>query len=140
MIELPQSHEIPKDELHFQYSRASGPGGQNVNKVSSRAQLKWNARDTTRLPERVKERFLTLYHGRLTNEGEIVIASQATRDQRSNQEDCVTKLREMIMSVWTAPKKRRPTKPSKGSKERRLKSKQNTSQKKNLRRDVRGDG
>lgn len=139
MIELPQAYEIPKEELHLQYSRSSGPGGQNVNKVSSKAQLKWNARDTTRLPERVKERFLAQFGGRLTNEGEIVIASQLTRDQRSNQEDCLAKLREMIMSVWSAPKKRRPTKPSKGSKERRLKAKQSTSQKKNLRRDVRGE-
>jgi ribosome-associated protein len=139
MIQLPQSYEIPREELHFQYSRSGGPGGQNVNKVSSKAQLKWNARETTRLPERVKERFLTQYASRLTNEGEVVIASQLTRDQRSNHEDCLTKLREMIMAVWTAPKKRRPTKPSKGSKERRLKSKQSTSQKKNLRRNVGGE-
>lgn len=139
MIQLPQSYEIPREELHFQYSRSGGPGGQNVNKVSSKAQLRWNARETTRLPERVKERFLALYGGRLTNEGEIVIASQLTRDQRSNHEDCLTKLREMIMSVWTAPKKRRPTKPSKGSKERRLKAKQSTSQKKNLRRNLGGE-
>lgn len=139
MIQLPQSYEIPRDELHFQYSRSSGPGGQNVNKVSSKAQLKWNARETTRLPERVKERFLSQYASRLTNEGEVVIASQLTRDQRSNHEDCLTKLREMIMAVWSAPKKRRPTKPSKGSKERRLKAKQSTSQKKNLRRNLGGE-
>jgi ribosome-associated protein len=137
MIELPQSHEIPRDEIHLQYSRSSGPGGQNVNKVSSKVQLKWNARATTRLPEPVKERFLSRYASRLTNEGEVVVASQLTRDQRSNQEDCLTKLREMILAVWTAPKKRRPTKPSKGSKERRHQAKKNTSTKKDLRKSIR---
>lgn len=137
MIQLPQSHEIPREDVDFQYSRSGGPGGQNVNKVSSKVQLRWNARTTIRLPEPVKERFLARYASRLTNEGDVVIASQLTRDQRSNQEDCITKLREMILAVWTAPKKRRPTKPSKGSKERRHQAKKNTSEKKNLRRGIR---
>lgn len=139
MIQLPQSYEIPREELHFQYSRSGGPGGQNVNKVASKVQLKWNARHTTRIPEQVRERFVVRYSSRLTTTGDIVIASQTTRDQRANQDDCVSRLREMIMSVWTAPKKRRPTKPSKGSKERRLKAKQSTSQKKNLRRNLGGE-
>jgi ribosome-associated protein len=139
MIQLPQSHEIPREELHFQYSRSGGPGGQNVNKVSSKVQLKWNARNTSRIPEQVRERFVTRYSSRLTNTGDIVISSQTTRDQRVNQDDCIERLREMIMSVWTAPKKRRPTKPTKGSKERRHLAKKKTSEKKNFRRDVRGD-
>jgi ribosome-associated protein len=139
MISLPQSREIPRSEIHLQFVRSSGPGGQNVNKVSSKVQLRWNARHTTRLPEPVKERFLARYASRLTNDGDIIIVSQSTRDQRVNQEDCVNRLREMILSVWHPPKARKPTKPTKGAKERRLKAKQNVSQKKNLRRDIRGE-
>ena len=111
---------IPEEELVWSFSRSSGPGGQNVNKVSSKATLHWNVAATTVLPDEVRERFLTTFRTRFTTRGEIVLSSQEYRDQPKNIEACREKLKEMLLSVWKAPKKRRPTKRTKGSQMRRL--------------------
>ena len=121
---------IPGGELEFSYARSSGPGGQNVNKVSSKAVLRWNPATSQGLPEPVRERFLATYGSRLTNEGELILASQLSRDRLKNIADCLNRLRALILAVAVAPKKRRPTKPSKGSIERRIQSKKDTSSKK----------
>jgi ribosome-associated protein len=130
---------IPADELQWAFARSSGPGGQNVNKVSSKAVLRWNMLASTALPPDVRERFLAKHASRLTTEGELIISSQRYRDQGRNIADAKEKLVEMLAGVATAPKKRRPTKPSRAAKARRIESKQATSKKKQLRSRVRED-
>lgn len=127
---------IPDDELAFSFARSSGPGGQNVNKVNSKATLRWNITASAALPDDVRSRFLKLYANRLTNDGEILITSQESRDQPKNIAICLEKLRGMIQQVLMAPKKRRPTKPTKGSKQRRLNDKKQRSELKAGRRNI----
>ena len=114
---------IPQDELQFTYARSSGAGGQNVNKVNSKAVLRWNPVTSRALTEAVRARFLASFASKLTVDGELVLMSDRHRDQGRNAADCIEKLKEMISSVWRAPKKRKATKPTFGSKQRRLKSK-----------------
>ena len=126
--------EIPTSEFEFTFIRSSGPGGQNVNKVSTKARLRWPVEVTQSLPEAVKERFTKRYHRRLTNEGELILTSQRYRDQAKNVSDCLVKLREMIDAVVDVPKPRKKTKPTRGSKERRLKEKRTRAERKDLRK------
>jgi ribosome-associated protein len=134
MLTINSHISIPADELQFTFARSSGPGGQNVNKVASKATLRWDVRGTPSLPEDVKQRFLTTYQSRLTTLGEILIVSQESRDQPRNIEICREKLRQMILAVVRAPKKRRATKPTKGSQTRRLNEKKSRAQVKEGRR------
>ena len=134
MLQISANITIPDDELQLSFSRSSGPGGQNVNKVSSKATLRWAVRHTPSLPDDVRQRFLETYSSRITNDGEILIVSQESRDQPKNIEICHTKLRDMILTVLRPPKKRRKTKPTKGSKVRRLNAKKSRSQLKEGRR------
>ena len=126
--------QIPPAEFEFTYARSSGPGGQNVNKVNSKAVLRWQATKSPSLPEAVRARFLAKYGSRLTGDGELLITSERYRDQPRNIDDCLEKLREMLLAVAVAPKKRKKTKPSRASKERRLDSKKRDSTKKHNRR------
>ncbi|MEK7355473.1 MAG: alternative ribosome rescue aminoacyl-tRNA hydrolase ArfB [Bdellovibrionota bacterium] len=114
---------IPQDELHFTYARSSGAGGQNVNKVNSKAVLRWLPATSRAMPEAVRQRFMNKFGSRLNAEGELIVTSERHRDQGRNVADCLEKLKEMIASVWTAPKKRKATKPTFGSKQRRIKAK-----------------
>ena len=125
---------IPENELRLSFARSSGPGGQNVNKVSSKAILHFAVRTSPSLPNDVRVRFLDRYANRINNAGEVVIHSEEFRDQPKNIQSCYDKLKEMVLSVLKAPKKRRPTKPSRGSKVRRLKEKKARSQVKEGRR------
>lgn len=124
---------VPDEEIHFSYARSSGKGGQNVNKVNSKAVLTWRFVENRSLPEDVRDRFRVRYQARLTNAGEIVLQSDRFRDQPRNISDCLEKLRQMIMDVAVPPKKRKKTKPTFGSKQRRLESKKRDSVKKKLR-------
>lgn len=126
--------QIPPAEFEFTYARSSGPGGQNVNKVNSKAVLRWQVTKSPSLPEAVRARFLAKYGSRLTGDGDLLITSERYRDQPRNIDDCLEKLREMLLSVAVAPKKRKKTKPSRASKERRLDSKKRDSTKKRNRR------
>ncbi len=130
--------QLPQDELEFTYARSSGAGGQNVNKVNSKAILRWNALNSRVLQGGIRERFLARFGSRLTVDGDLIIMSDRHRDQGKNASDCLEKLRAMLASVATAPKQRRATKPTFGSKIRRLKSKRAQSEKKQGRR-VRDD-
>ncbi len=121
-------------EFEWSFARSSGPGGQNVNKVNSKAVLRWRPVDSPSLPEDVRQRFLTRYGSKLTEDGDLVIASDEHRDQPKNISASLEKLREMILQVLIAPRKRKPTKPSLGSKRRRLEGKQRQSEKKEGRR------
>jgi len=126
--------QIPRDELHFTFARSSGPGGQNVNKLNTKAVLRWSITTTSSLPEDVRRRFLAQFRSRVTENGEFVIASQKFRDQSRNIADCLKKLEAMLASVAVAPRKRKRTKPSRGSVERRLDVKRRRAKRKKERR------
>ncbi len=134
MLEITPTLRIPHDEFQWAFVRSSGPGGQNVNKVSSKAQLRWAIAASPSLPPAVRQRFLERFAARITTLGEILITSQRFRDQRRNEEDCLEKLREMLLSVARAPTPRKKTKPSRGSIERRREGKREQSEKKRSRR------
>lgn len=118
---------IPDHELEFSFARSGGPGGQNVNKVSSKAILKWNIDANASIPEAAKARFRTSFGNRIATDGNVVITSDEYRDQPRNIENCCEKLSEMLRSVEKPPKVRRATKPTRGSKERRLAGKKRDS-------------
>lgn len=126
--------QIPRDELQFTFVRSSGPGGQNVNKVNTKAVLRWSILTSASLPEDIRRRFLHQFPSRVTSEGDLVLASQRFRDQSRNVADCLEKLRSLLAIVAIAPRRRKRTKPSRGSVERRLRSKRERSQKKTGRR------
>lgn len=128
--------QIPREELGFTFARSSGPGGQNVNKVNSKAVLRWSVASSPSLPEAVRNRFLSLYRHRVTSEGELVLTSQRYRDAPRNVEDCLEKLREMLQNAAAIPKRRKPTKPSRGSVARRRQNKSAQANKKQSRRTV----
>ena len=128
--------KIPLREFSFTFVRSSGPGGQNVNKVASKAVLRWQVRDSPSLRKSIRERFLAKYHRRINEDGEIIIMSGCYRDQGRNVANCMERLREMLMAVATPPKKRVPTKPSKAAIKARLESKKRRSEKKRRRSKV----
>lgn len=134
MLTVTPNLKIPLREIDFSFVRSSGPGGQNVNKVASKAVLRWNVATSPSLGEAVRQRFLDRYRSRLTGEGEIVLSSQRFRDQGRNVADCLEKLRALLASVAVPPKKRVPTKPTASAKTKRLQSKRQLSQKKRSRR------
>lgn len=131
--------QIPLSELEFIYARSSGPGGQNVNKVNSKVQLRWDLTTTSALPTEVGLRFRTLNRRRITNDGVLTLTSQRFRDQPRNRDDCLEKLRELLTEASKAPKHRRPTRPTRSSKRRRLKAKREQSERKERRRKPRID-
>lgn len=126
--------QIPDTEFQFAFARSGGPGGQNVNKVNSKAILNWDLTRTPSLPEGVRERFLTRYGRRITKDGLLQITSQRYRDQSRNVDDCRAKLVELILSVAVAPVKRKASKPSQGARQRRLNEKHERSDRKQSRR------
>jgi ribosome-associated protein len=128
---------LPYAELEFSFVRSSGPGGQNVNKVNSKAVLRWNLTDTTCFRVEDHLRIMTKLSTRLTAEGDLIVTSDRFRDQKQNKDDCVEKLIEMIEQAIAVPKARRKTKPTRGSKRRKLESKNRDGEKKKLRGKVR---
>ena len=123
MLQVTSRIAIPDEELRFGFARSSGPGGQNVNKVASKATLHWSVASSPSLPDDVRQRFLAAFPSRITKDGDIVISSQEYRDQPKNIASCLDRLADMIRQVAVPPKKRKPTKPTKGSKVRRLANK-----------------
>jgi ribosome-associated protein len=125
---------IPAGELSLAFARSGGPGGQNVNKVSSKVELRWNPRTSSALSEADRALLLERLASKLTNEGELIITSQATRDQAKNRNDAHAKLALIVRSALHRDKPRRETKPSRASKRRRVESKRHRSEIKKNRR------
>ncbi len=118
---------IPDEELQERFVRSSGPGGQNVNKVATAVELRWDARASTALPEAVRERLLARGDRRITNDGVVVISAQRFRTQERNRDDARERLAAMIAAALVVAKPRVATKPSKAAKRRRLDAKKERS-------------
>ena len=127
---------IPASEFDFSFSRSSGPGGQNVNKVNSKVTLRWNVMTSDTIPEAIRQRFLKKFQSKIKEDGELVLSSDRFRDQPRNIDDCLEKLKKMLAQVLRPEKKRIKTKPSKAKVQQRLETKKRHSDKKNTRRRI----
>lgn len=125
---------IPEIEFDITYARSGGAGGQNVNKVNSKAVLRWNVATCPFIPDDVRERFMAKYAARITADGDIVIHSSNHRDQPKNRAAAIARLHEMLDSVADAPVERVATEPTQRQKQKRLDSKKRDSRKKAERR------
>jgi ribosome-associated protein len=129
-----QSFTIPDDELHIEFIRSSGPGGQNVNKVSTAVQLRFDALHSPTLTEPIRKRLFQIAGRRKTSEGVIVITARQFRTQEKNRLDAIQRLQKLVERAMHTPVLRRPTKPTRTSRERRIESKKRISRKKQDRR------
>lgn len=125
--------KIPATEITATFVRSSGPGGQNVNKVNSKVVLRWNISESTALTPEVKSRFLQQFSSRISQSGDILISSDKFRNQARNLSDCYEKLRQLLQIALVSPRKRKNTRPTKASVERRLRSKREKSSRKQAR-------
>lgn len=128
--------KIPFSEFTFSFARSSGAGGQNINKVNSKVHLIWNPELTICCSSEVIERFKKKFARHMLQDGTIQIISQEHRSQKANMDACIEKLHEMINSVATPPKVRKPTKPKRSAVLKRLNSKKKDSLKKQLRQKI----
>jgi len=133
MLAISRHIAIPEPELIERFTRADGPGGQHVNRTESAVELRFDVARSTALPEEVRARLLARRDHRLTAEGVLVIQARRFRDQARNREDARERLAELIRAALVAPKRRIETKPTRGSKERRLAGKQQRGQLKRTR-------
>jgi ribosome-associated protein len=130
---------IPADELSVAFARSGGSGGQNVNKVSSKVDLRWCPVTSRALSPADREWLLTKLGGRLTTSGELIVTSERSRDQIVNRGDAEAKLVAIVQAALVRPKPRRATRPSRGSKERRIAAKKGRAQVKTARGRVRDE-
>ena len=130
MLVITSHLQIPLREFEFTFSRSSGPGGQNVNKVNSKALLRWAVTTSPSLPEAVRRRLLTKCARRITVEGDLLVSSERFRDAGRNTADCLEKLRAMLVEAAEPVRRRRPTRPTRASVRRRIDNKRRQSQKK----------
>ncbi len=133
MIEITPHIQLDENELRWEFTRSPGPGGQNVNRLETAVLVRFDAAHSPSLPEGVRARLLAIRDRRISEAGELQISSSRFRSQGRNREDALEKLVELIRKASVPPKKRRPTAPSKGAKERRLQGKKQRSDVKRMR-------
>lgn len=133
MLRVNQNISIPRSEFKFTYARSPGPGGQNVNKLNTKAILRWHLESSPSVPNPVKARFRNRFPTRINAAGEVMITSHEHRDQASNAAACLERLRDLLLKVATPPKQRKETRPTAGSQRRRLENKKKVSEKKQMR-------
>lgn len=133
-LTIDQGLRIPYAELQFTFSRSPGPGGQNVNKLNTKATLHWSVVRNESLPEGIRARFVELFAKRINEQGELVLSSSVHRTQRANRDECLAKLRHLVLAAAVVRVPRKPTKPSRRSIANRLENKRRQSEKKQQRR------
>jgi ribosome-associated protein len=133
MIRVNARIELDEREIQEDFVRASGPGGQNVNKVSTAVQLRFDVARSPSLPDPVRARLIVLAGSRLTQDGVLILSAERYRSQRRNRDDALERLIELIREACEVDKPRRPTRPTLASKKRRLESKQRRGETKKLR-------
>jgi ribosome-associated protein len=136
MIQITPDLWLDEGEIQMDFVRSSGPGGQNVNKVSTAVQLRFDVAASPSLPEEVRQRLISLAHKRITDKGILIIDAQRFRTQAANRQDATERLVELIRKASQKPVVRRKTRPTLASKERRLDTKRLRSGTKHLRRSV----
>ena len=134
MIQITPAFAIDENELQFVFIRSSGPGGQNVNKVATAVQLRFDV-STSSLPEEVKARLRHVAGNRITTEGELLIEAKKYRTQEQNREDALNRLVDLLQRAFQKPKRRTKTRPTAASREKRLKQKKVRGEVKKIRQD-----
>jgi ribosome-associated protein len=134
MIEIKPGIAINENDLTFDFIRSSGPGGQNVNKVATGVQLRYDLTAAETLPEEVKRRLHSIARKRITDEGILIIEAKRYRSQEQNRADAIARLAALVFQATERPKPRKKTQPSMAARQRRLESKRQQSEKKRMRR------